>query len=140
MTSRPDAPRKRPALLTIAIVLMYVSAFGNVALGILVLLSRYDVDDSMVLTVSLLGAAIILFGLLLVAVASGVSRGSHLSRILATIYFGALAALNLVTIVTTSGWDWSAIVSLIIQAFVVVVLWVPPGARHFVDRNAAVPV
>ncbi len=45
------------------------------AIGILVLLSRYRVDAAEVLPVSLLGAGVILFGLLTIAVASGVARG-----------------------------------------------------------------
>ena len=123
---------------TIAVVAVYISAFANVLLGILILLSRYQVARADVLPVSLLGAAVILFGLLLVAVASGLSRGSRLSRVLATVYLGILMALNAATIATTDGWDWSTAVQLAVQLIVVVLLWAPPGSRRFArDRPAA---
>jgi holin-like protein len=111
---------------TIAVVLVYVVAFANVLVGTLVLLSRYSVETGVVLAVSLLGAAIIL-----VAVASGIARGSRLSRILATVYLGILMSLHLVTLLTTDGWDWSAAVQFALGAFVLTALWAPPAMRHF---------
>jgi lysylphosphatidylglycerol synthetase-like protein (DUF2156 family) len=128
---------RRPVLVTIAVVIVYVSAFAAVALGILVLLSRYEAPRADVLPVSLLGAAIILFGLLLVAVASGIARGSRLSRTLATLYLGVLIALSVMTIATTDGWDWSTAAQLAVQVLIVVVLWVPPGSRHFARGTAS---
>jgi lysylphosphatidylglycerol synthetase-like protein (DUF2156 family) len=132
-----NAGSRRPVLVTIAVTIVYIIAFANVVLGILVLLSRYEAPRADVLPVSLLGAAIILFGLLLVAVASGLARGSRLSRILATAYLATLIALNAVTIATTDGWDWSTTAQLVVQVLVVVVLWVPPGSRHFARVAAA---
>ena len=123
-------------MVTIAVVLVYVSALANVLLGILVLLSRYQADRGAVLGVSLLGAAIILFGLLLIAVASGLARGSHFSRVLATVYLGILLALNIVTISTTDGWDVNGIVQSALAVFVLVVLWAPPGSRFFTREHA----
>ena len=118
-------------LVTIAVVLVYVSAIASVAVGTLVLLSRYEVERSSVLPVSLLGAAIILFGLLLIAMASGLARGSALSRTLATVYLGVLSLLHVLTIATTDDWDWSAIVQLALAALMILVLWTPPGAHYF---------
>jgi CDP-diglyceride synthetase len=138
--SRTASAAGRPVTIavTIAVVAVYISAFANVLLGILILLSRYQVARADVLPVSLLGAAVILFGLLLVAVASGLSRGSRLSRVLATVYLGILIALNAATIATTDGWDWSTAVQLAVQLIVVVLLWAPPGSRRFArDRPAA---
>ncbi len=124
-------------LVTIAVVLVYVSAFANVGLGILVLLSRYDVEESDVLPVSLLGAGIILFGLLMVAIASALARGSTLARLLLTLYVGLLVALQVVTIVTSDTWDAVALIQLLVQIGVVVMLWVPPGSRYFSARVTA---
>ena len=118
-------------LVTIAVVLVYISALAGVVLGVLVLLSRYQVDRGSVLVVSMLGAAIILFGLLLTAVASGLARGSRFSRVLATVYLGILILLNVLTIVSTDGWDLNAVVQSTLAAFVLIVLWAPPGSRHF---------
>ncbi|GAA1935351.1 hypothetical protein GCM10009775_28990 [Microbacterium aoyamense] len=126
---------KRPVVVTIAIVLVYITAFASVALGILVLLSRYEVPGDEVLPVSLLGAAIILLGLLIVAVASGLARGSRFSRTLITIYLVISLALRVTTIVTTDGWQWSAITQGILEIAVLAALWLPPGSRFF--ANAA---
>ncbi|GAA5202396.1 hypothetical protein [Microbacterium jejuense] len=123
--------RRRPVIVTIAVVLVYLSAFANVALGVLVLLSRYEVASPDVLRVSLLGAAVILFGLLLIGMASGLARGSRLSRLFATIYLGVLVVLSVLTITTTDGWDWGSMIDLAIEAMILVALWAPPGSRHF---------
>lgn len=118
-------------IVTIAVILVYISAIANVVLGTLVLLSRYGVDRADVLPVSLLGAAVILFGLLLLAVASGIARGSRLSRTLATVYLGVLLVLSLITVFTTDGWDWGSILDLAVETLILIALWAPPGARHF---------
>lgn len=132
----PSRPR-RGALLTAAVVLVYLAAFANVGLGILVLLSRYDVAPSDVLGVSLLGAAIILFGLLMAAIASALARGSALARLLLTGYVGLLVVLQAVTIVTSDAWDIPALVQLLVQIAVVTVLWTPPSSRYFTARTSA---
>ncbi|QKJ18553.1 hypothetical protein [Microbacterium hominis] len=128
---------RRPVVLTVAIVLVYLNALAQVLTGILVLLSRYDVEPSIVLPVSLLGSAIILFGLLVLAVASGVGRGSALSRILLTVYIGALLALSAVTIILADTWDASSAVNVAVEAFILVALWLPPVSRFMGARSAA---
>ncbi|MET0811614.1 MAG: hypothetical protein ABWY03_01080 [Microbacterium sp.] len=131
--SEASITARRPVVVTIAIVLVYITAFASVALGILVLLSRYEVPGDEVLTVSLLGAAIILLGLLMIAVASGLSRGSRFSRLLITIYLVISLALRVTTIVTTDGWQWSAITQGILELAILAALWLPPGSRFFAD-------
>lgn len=118
-------------LVTIAVVLVYIGGLTSAAVGILILLSRYQVERAEVLPVSLLGAAIILFGLLTLAVASGVARGRRFARLLLTIYLAVALVLNLITIVSTDAWDWSAIVEMAADAFILVALWAPPGSRYF---------
>lgn len=144
MTADPSVPdvgarRRRPVIVTIAVVLVYLSAFANVALGVLVLLSRYDVAEADVLRVSLLGAAIILFGLLLIGMASGLARGSRLSRIFATVYLGVLLVLSVLTIATTDGWDWGSMLDVTIEVLILVALWAPPGSRHFARSTVDAP-
>jgi holin-like protein len=112
-------------------VFVYLSGLSNVAIGLLVLLSRYRVEPDAVLTVSLLGAGTILFGLLSLALASGLSRGSRLARLLVTAYLTVQAALQVVTILTTDPWDLVALVLLAVEVFIVVALWTPPGSRWF---------
>lgn len=131
MTETNTTVLRRPVPVTIALVFIYLSGLGSAVVGILILLSRYRVDADAVLPVSLLGAAVILFGLLTLAVASGVSRGSRLSRLLVTIYLGIELVLHVITIVTTDDWDWIGLVVIAVELFVLVALWAPPGSRWF---------
>ncbi|MEV8267109.1 hypothetical protein [Microbacterium sp. NPDC076911] len=138
--SGPVRSAHRPAVVTISVVLIYVSALVNIALGILILLSRYELAQGDRLGISLLGSAGILFGLLILAVASGVSRGSNLSRVLTTVYFGALMVLNIVAIAATDDWDWSLVVQTVAQAFILVSLWALPRSRQFFRSHVAASV
>lgn len=126
-------------VVTIAIVLVYVTAFASVAIGIVVLLSRYQVPTADVLFVSLLGAAIILLGLLTVAVASGLSRGSRLARLGITAYLVVSVILHIVTIVATDTWEWSPAIQATLELLVLAALWLPPGARFFTRAAAPAP-
>lgn len=127
-------------MVTIAIILIYVTAFASIAIGIVVLLSRYDVPADAVLFVSLLGAGIILLGLLMIALASGLSRGSRFARVLITVYLVISIALHVTTIVSTDVWDWSAAVQALLDALIIAALWLPPGSRFYVRRAAAASV
>ncbi|WP_344739813.1 hypothetical protein [Microbacterium awajiense] len=138
MSTQTETARRRPVLLTVAVVIVYVSALANVAVGVVVMLSRYDVPEDSVLPVTLLGAAIVLLGLLIIAIASGLARGSHLSRVLITVYVALLAVGHVATIVSSDAWDWGSIVQLLAELFVVAVVWLPPGARHFTRAEPAV--
>ena len=129
---------RRPLAVTLVVAFVYIIGFYDAALGVIVLLSRYDMrGEQNIVIVSLLGAGIILFGLLLVAVAAGVGHGSRLSRILVTIYVGVQAILYVVTIVTTDPWDWWSVGALVIHLAVLAALWLPPGSRYFRDVRAA---
>lgn len=124
-------------MVTIAVVLVSLSGGLNTVLGILILLSRYDVADDAVLSTSLIGAAVALFGLLTLAIASGIARGSRLSRLLLTVYLALQLALHVLTIITSDGWDVTAIVQMILAVALLVVAWAPPGSRYFVSRAPA---
>lgn len=128
---------RRPIAVTIAVVLVALTGAYNTALGILVLLSRYDVAAQDVLAVSLIGAGIILFGLLTLAVASGIARGSRLSRLLVSVYIGIQLTLHVVAIVTSDAWDGLIFVQIALQIALVVVMWTPPGSRYFRSRAPA---
>lgn len=128
---------RRPVVVTVAVVLVAVSGVLSTGLGILVMLARYDVPASDVLTVSLIGAGVILFGLLTLAIAAGIGRGSRLSRLLLTLYLVAGLALAVVTIVTTDSWDWSAAVQIVVDVLLLGVVWLPPGRRYFTSRAPA---
>jgi hypothetical protein len=127
----------RPIAVTVAVALVALTGAYNVVLGILVLLSRYDVAGEDVLAVSLVGAGIILFGLLTLAVASGIARGSRLSRLLVTVYIAVQLTLHVITIVTSDAWDGLLFVQIALQIALLVVLWTPLGSHYFRSREPA---
>lgn len=126
----PDAAR-RPVIVSVAVAFVYLTGLLSILLGILVLLSRYDQSSSGdVLGVSLIGAAIILIGLLIIGIASGVARGSRLSRITLTVYLAIQVPLHALAI-AASDFDWIAVAQLVLELFTLVVLWLPPTNRFF---------
>ncbi|WP_240747178.1 hypothetical protein [Microbacterium sp. K24] len=126
-------PQKRPVVVSIVVVLVVLSGLSNALLGLTVLLSRYQVPDGDVLVVSLIGAGVILFGLLTLAVAGGIRRGSRGARLLVTIYLGIQLALHVVTALTTA-WDWAVFVQAVVELLVLVAVWAPPSSRRFFTR------
>ncbi|WP_159499213.1 hypothetical protein [Microbacterium sp. 18062] len=131
-----SAPR-RPIVVLLAVILVALNGALNTALGVLLLLSRYDVAADDVLPVSLVGIGIILFGLLTLAIASGIARGSRLSRLLLTVYLAIQLVLHGITIATSDAWDAASIVQIVLQVALVVVVWAPPGSRYFASRAPA---
>ncbi|WP_300591572.1 hypothetical protein, partial [Microbacterium sp.] len=110
----PDAAR-RPVIVSVAVAFVYLTGLLSILLGILVLLSRYDQSSSGdVLGVSLIGAAIILIGLLIIGIASGVARGSRLSRITLTVYLAIQVPLHALAI-AASDFDWIAVAQLVLE-------------------------
>lgn len=120
---------QRPVTVTVAMVLVFLGALGSVLLGLLVLLARYDTTE--VLAVSLFGSAIVLFGLLLMAAAVALTRGSGLSRLFVTILTAILIVLQALSLVIGHDWSWTAAVQLLLFGYVLVTLWTPPGSRFF---------
>jgi holin-like protein len=121
----------RPVPVTIAVVLIYLGALLGAAIGVLVLLSRYQAEADQVLPVSLIGAGIILFGLLMLAVGGGVGRGSRGSRLIVTIYLAVQVVLHSVTIASTESWDWFGFAQVVFDVLILAALWLPPGSRYF---------
>ncbi len=69
---------KRPGVVTFSVVLMYIGGIAQIILGILTIFLRYTPEaqsGGIALPITLLGAGMILFGLLVIGLASGVARG-----------------------------------------------------------------
>lgn len=115
---------------TAVAVLAYVCGVLATGLGILVFLGRYDPDVSTA-AFSLSGAAIALFGLLVLTVAAGVRRGSGLSRLMLTIFLGLLLAVSGSVLILSDRWDAGAAVAMVGAAGVIALLWTPPVTRGF---------
>ncbi len=131
LAARPMAAAPRPVPVTIAVVLVYLGGLASALFGILFLLTRYEVPADAVVIVSLVGVGIILFGLLSVAAAAGLSHGSGLSRVFVTVLAAILIGLQLWSIVIDHDWSGWSIAQIVLHSAVIAALWAPPGSRFF---------
>ena len=129
---------KRPGGVTFAVVLMYIGGIIQIALGVLTIFLRYAPDvaaDGTTFAVSLTGAGMVLFGLFVVARASGVARGSRVSRVSATVVVALGLVLMLADLIVADDGDWSGVaIQGVVVACVVVPLWTGAGRRYFAVR------
>jgi len=129
---------KRPGGVTFAVVLMYIGGIIQIALGVLTIFLRYAPDvaaDGTTFAVSLTGAGMVLFGLFVVALASGVARGSRVSRLSATVVVALGLVLMLADLIVTDDGDWSGVaIQGVVVACVVLPLWTGTGRRYFARR------
>ncbi|MET0955103.1 MAG: hypothetical protein ABWY68_04070 [Cryobacterium sp.] len=132
------APEERPSLpgsVTFSVVLMYLGGIVQMGLGIIIVFLRYVpgvTDHDITLAVTLVGVGIILFGLFVVSLASGVARGSRASRLSATIVLLLGWVLFIVDLVVSADGDWSGvIIQTAIAVAVILPLWVGAGRRYF---------
>ncbi|MET0724983.1 MAG: hypothetical protein ABWY36_01440 [Leifsonia sp.] len=130
----PATPLRRPAIVTIVVVLVYIRAVLDIVAGVVVVLARYGVDrEGDVLGVTLLGAGMILFGLFMISVASGVARGSRFSRWLITVLLGLSVLLGALTLAVGDAGGWWTVLDAVIAVAMALVVWVGPGGRYFRD-------
>jgi heme A synthase len=138
MTSLQSEHPPRPGWVTLAVVLMYIGGILQIGLGILALFLRYDPDveaDGIAFAVTLVGTAIILFGLFVVALASGVARGSRAARVSATVLILLGWALSVVDLVIAADGDWTGVLlQTVLVAAVALPLWAGGGRRYFARR------
>lgn len=131
---------RRPWELTLVVVLAYIQGVLDVALGIVLLLTRYLDEvraDGDAFLVTVVGAAVILFGLLVIAVASGVARGDRVARIVLTVGVSLSLALDATSIALDPSQPWGSVASAAIGVAILLIIWTGRGARHF--RRAPAP-
>lgn len=131
-----------PRRIIVVVVLTYIGGILDILAGIVLILLRYDAvveEAGEQLLMSLLGAAIILIGLLTVAMASGLTRGRNSARIFVT----ALMALSLVVSATDFVRDpsspWRLAIDVVVSVLVILALWVGKGGRFFRRARSAAP-
>lgn len=132
-TPEPPVRRRRPVELTVVVVLAYVQGVLDVGLGILLLLTRYLDEvraEGDAFFMSVLGAAVILFGLLVIAVASGIARGDRIARIVLTVGVTLSLALDAASIIVAPT-SWGSVASGVIGIAILLIIWTGRGARHF---------
>lgn len=83
------------------------------------------------MAVSLIGSGIMLFGLLSVAAASGLGRGSGLSRVFVTALAAILMALQVWSLIETHDFSGWSIAQIVLHVAVIAALWLPPSGRFF---------
>lgn len=133
-TPEPPVRRRRPVELTVVVVLAYVQGVLDVGVGILLLLTRYLDEvraEGDAFFMSVLGAAVILFGLLVIAVASGIARGDRIARIVLTVGVTLSLALDAASIIVAPTESWGSVASGVIGIAILLIIWTGRGARHF---------
>ncbi|RFA12488.1 hypothetical protein B7R22_15315 [Subtercola boreus] len=135
---------RRPGVVTLVVVLTYVAGLFDVLLGILAIFARYlpdviDDGEGIRLVVTLVGAATLLFGLLTIALASGIARGDRVARWCVTGLLLLSFVLTAVYFIAHTGQGpVGMIVQAVISAVVILPLWIGRGGRYF--AASTVPV
>jgi len=142
--SPADAPTmKRPWPVTLSVVLVYVLGISDIVAGIGLIFLRYaemDGDDGARTALTLSGAAVVLFGLATVGVASGVARASRLSRLLVTVFLGIGLILDLGSYLLDPASGWAGlVVQVLVGALIVVPLWTGRARRYFAEKARSRP-
>ena len=137
---RPRPPKR----VIVVVVLTYIVGILDILFGILLILLRYDdvvQADGDAYWVSLWGAAMILLGLLTIAMASGLTRGRNSARIFVTVLLSISLLLSIIDVVVSpadaSSW-WSLGIGGVLSALVILALWAGRSAEFF-RRSRARP-
>ena len=136
-TSRPRVPKR---IVTI-VVLTYISGILDIVAGILLMLLRYDEQveqDGDAYAITLWGAAMILIGLLTIAMASGLTRGRNSARIFVTVLVSLSALISIIDFAVDSTTIWSLVIGGGVAALIILALWAGRGAEFF-RRSAQLP-
>ncbi|SDZ00220.1 DUF7144 family membrane protein [Herbiconiux ginsengi] len=134
------APRRRPGLVTFVVVLIYIAGIAEVLVGIGAIFVRYLPEaqaDGVAFPVTVLGAAMIIIGLAVVSVASGVARGSRFGRAAITILLLLGLVIDVVALVLDPDSGPSGLIAQAIACVIVALpLWIGPGGRFFARPRA----
>lgn len=128
-----DGRVRPPAELIGAVVICYIAGVAEILAGILLLFVRYGdgLDGVERLVITIVGAATIMLGLLVISLGSGLTRGRREARVLLTVLFAVSAALSVVVLLTDGAVTAFRLLDLAISVAVIVLLWTGRAARFF---------
>ncbi len=136
MQRRTERP-KPPAPVVLVVVLAYALGVLDIVAGLVLILLRYDsvvraTGNSF--TITWWGAGMIITGLLVIAVASGLTRARRDARVLATIAAGVSALIAVVDIALDPSYPWIQLTVIVTAMLVILALWTGRSGRFFHDR------
>ncbi|MRX43846.1 hypothetical protein [Agromyces kandeliae] len=142
MSDETRSTPRPPKRIIAVVVLTYLAGLLDIALGVLLVLARYDAEvqrEGEQLPVTLLGAALILIGLLTIAMASGLTRARRSARIFVTVLMALSLTTTTLDIVRDADAIGSTLIGALVPIAVILVLWTGRGARYFREARSARP-
>lgn len=128
-----------PVELLLSVVLSYIVGVVQILAGIALIFVRYidglSAGERTVVTV--VGASTILLGLLVISLASGLTRGRRDARIWLTVLIGLSLGGGVVVLLSDGGVTMFRLIDLAISAAVIAVLWTGRAARFFARTAGA---
>lgn len=130
--------RSRPGSVTLVIVLMWISAIIELIAGILIVLAsgnvehltQYDQTQTVVLVAGIVG---IVLGLITIALAMGLARGSNAARVMVTI----LVVLQILSDTWElaarghGGFPWLSVLGILFWLLILALLWTSRASDFF---------
>jgi hypothetical protein len=142
MTGTGDtAPRRvrRPIELLVVTALGVISGGVEIVIGVLVIFARYLPSVALLHArevVTLLGAGLVLVGLLTAAVSWGLTRGDRSARVIVTVLLGIGIIFNVAAIVADRDDLLVGFLPLVLAAMAATVMWTGRPARYFAQPAA----
>ncbi len=118
----------------LVVVLAYIVGVVDIVAGVVLIFLRYLPDvqregDQTVVTIW--GAVMILAGLFVIAVASGLTRGRHDARVLASIAVGLSALIAVIDVFVTPTALWWRLAVVVVAGLVLIALWAGRSGAFF---------
>lgn len=125
--------KKKLAELVVVGVVGYISAYLTLGLGTLVVFARYtpglSLREGMIVTV--VGAAVIMIGFLMISVVSGISRGDRASRIVLTALLSITVVIMLFTSLEAEDITVRFVVIILVIVGTIALLWTGRRRAYF---------
>lgn len=130
----PSEHPKPPSQVVVVVVLAYALGILDIAAGLVLILLRYDEEvrragDAFAIT--WWGATMIIVGLFVIAVASGLTRGRRDARALATVGAAVSALVAVVDVAIEPGDPWFQLAVIAVAVLVILALWRGTSAAFF---------